>query len=95
MYEPVGVPDDSTTIVDIFQDIPFLGLYGDYIVDRGQDGRKESVMIADSVLQSKKIMSRGDPGLILTKNPYTANIYCVPSGSMQSLFPRFSLSPLR
>ena len=52
MYEPVGMSDDSTYVKETFGDIPLLGLYGDYIIERGQDGRKAAVVAADSVLNA-------------------------------------------
>jgi pimeloyl-ACP methyl ester carboxylesterase len=40
--EPVGAPTDPGTVAEMGGDAPFLGVYGDYVTERGQTGRKEA-----------------------------------------------------
>ncbi|RXK52060.1 hypothetical protein EAF64_03415 [Halorientalis pallida] len=40
--EPVGAPTDAGTVAEMGGDAPFLGVYGDYVAERGQTGRKEA-----------------------------------------------------
>jgi pimeloyl-ACP methyl ester carboxylesterase len=40
--EPVGAPTDPQTVAEMGGDAPFMGVYGDYVDERGQTGRKEA-----------------------------------------------------
>ena len=40
--EPVGAPTDPGAVAEMGGDAPFLGVYGDYVTERGQTGRKEA-----------------------------------------------------
>jgi pimeloyl-ACP methyl ester carboxylesterase len=40
--EPVGCPTDPQTVSRMGGDAPFLGVYGDYVAERGQTGRKSA-----------------------------------------------------
>ncbi|MGP4069986.1 hypothetical protein [Halobacillus sp. B29] len=41
--EPVGSPTDEQEVQDTFAEIPYLGVYGDYLESRNQVGRLEAV----------------------------------------------------
>lgn len=38
--EPVGAPTDPRTVADMGGDAAFMGVYGDYVAERGQTGRR-------------------------------------------------------
>jgi len=40
--EPVGAPTDPPTVAEMGGDAPFMGVYGDYVDEREQTGRKEA-----------------------------------------------------
>jgi pimeloyl-ACP methyl ester carboxylesterase len=40
--EPVGCPTDQQTVSRMGGDAPFLGVYGDYVAERGQEGRRSA-----------------------------------------------------
>ncbi|WP_207225231.1 alpha/beta hydrolase family protein [Natrinema hispanicum] len=40
--EPVGAPTDPQTVAEMGGDAPFMGVYGDYVDERGQTSRKEA-----------------------------------------------------
>jgi len=39
--EPVGALTDPPTVAEMGGDAPFMGVYGDYVDEREQTGRKE------------------------------------------------------
>ncbi|WP_052504517.1 hypothetical protein [Rossellomorea aquimaris] len=41
--EPVGSPTDPEEVKEVFADIPYLGVYGDYLESRNQVSRMEAV----------------------------------------------------
>ncbi|MBX7494319.1 hypothetical protein K3172_00450 [Qipengyuania sp. 6B39] len=43
LLEPVGAPTDAAKVESVYRTIPTLGVYGDYIAQRRQSGRKEAV----------------------------------------------------
>ncbi len=40
--EPVGAPTDPQTVAEMGGDAPFMGVYGDYVDERGHTGRKKA-----------------------------------------------------
>ena len=54
VVEPVGSPTDKKSIEEHFAAIPFLGVYGDFIDERRQTGRKEAVQKTIELIRKHK-----------------------------------------
>jgi pimeloyl-ACP methyl ester carboxylesterase len=49
--EPVGSPIDESEVKYIYEDIPYLGVYGDYLESRNQVSRLEAVQTTSKIIE--------------------------------------------
>jgi len=65
--EPVGAPTDPQIVAEMGGDAPFMGVYGDYVGERGQTGRKEATQttaeLAGEVSPASTLLSLPDEGV--------------------------------
>ncbi|MGM0389430.1 alpha/beta hydrolase family protein [Natrinema limicola] len=65
--EPVGAPTDPQTVAEMGGDAPFMGVYGDYVDERGQAGRKEATQttadLAEETNPASTLLSLPDEGI--------------------------------
>jgi pimeloyl-ACP methyl ester carboxylesterase len=65
--EPVGAPADPQTVAEMGGDAPFMGVYGDYVDERGQTGRKEATQttaeLAGETSPASTLLSLPDEGI--------------------------------
>ncbi|WP_229722633.1 hypothetical protein [Haloferax sulfurifontis] len=65
--EPVGAPTDPQTVAEMGGDAPFMGVYGDYVDERGQTGRKEATQttaeLAGKTSPASTLLSLPDEGI--------------------------------
>ena len=65
--EPVGAPTDPQIVAEMGGDAPFMGVYGDYVGERGQTGRKEATQttaeLAGEVSPASTLLSLPDEGI--------------------------------
>ena len=65
--EPVGAPTDPQTVAEMGGDAPFMGVYGDYVDERGQTGRKEATQttaeLAGETSPASTLLSLPDEGI--------------------------------
>lgn len=65
--EPVGAPTDPQTVEEMGGDAPFMGVYGDYVDERGQTGRKEATQttadLAGDTNPPSTLLSLPDEGI--------------------------------
>ncbi|WP_233562800.1 hypothetical protein [Haloarcula sp. Atlit-120R] len=65
--EPVGAPTDPQTVAEMGGDAPFMGVYGDYVDERGQTGREEATQttadIAGETNPASTLLSLPDEGI--------------------------------
>ena len=65
--EPVGAPTDPQTVAEMGGDAPFMGVYGDYVDERGQTGRKEATQttadLAEETNPASTLLSLPDEGI--------------------------------
>ena len=65
--EPVGAPTDPQTVAEMGGDAPFMGVYGDYVDERGQTGRKEATQttaeLAAETSPASTLLSLPDEGI--------------------------------
>ncbi len=67
VVEPVGAPTDPQTVAEMGGDAPFMGVYGDYVDERGQTGRKEATQttaeLAGETSPASTLLSLPDEGI--------------------------------
>jgi len=65
--EPVGAPTDPPTVAEMGGDAPFMGVYGDYVDEREQTGRKEATQttaeLAGEASPASTLLSLPDEGI--------------------------------
>jgi len=65
--EPVGAPTDPQTVAEMGGDAPFMCVYGDYVDERGQTGRKEATQttadLAGETNPASTLLSLPDEGI--------------------------------
>lgn len=65
--EPVGCPTDEAAVSQMAGDTPFMAVYGDYVADRGQTGRKSAcettAALSDEANADSRMLSLPDDGV--------------------------------
>ncbi len=65
--EPVGAPTDPQTVAEMGGNAPFMGVYGDYVGERGQTSRKEATRttadLAGETNPASTLLSLPDDGI--------------------------------
>ncbi|WEL27456.1 High potential iron-sulfur protein, Hipip family (plasmid) [Haloferax volcanii] len=65
--EPVGAPTDPQTVADMGGDAAFMGVYGDYVAERGQTSRKAATQttadLAGDTNSASTLLSLPDEGI--------------------------------
>ena len=65
--EPVGAPTDPQTVAEMGGDAAFMGVYGDYVEERGQTSRKEATQttadLAEETNPESTLLSLPDEGI--------------------------------
>jgi pimeloyl-ACP methyl ester carboxylesterase len=65
--EPVGCPTDETAVAEMGDEAPFMAVYGDYVAERGQTGRKEAcattARLASEWAEASRLLSLPDEGV--------------------------------
>jgi pimeloyl-ACP methyl ester carboxylesterase len=68
MVEPVGCPTDEQTVTNMGDDLPVMAIYGDYVDERRQTGRKtaceKTVNLASRTNPKSTMLSLPDEGVV-------------------------------